>query len=696
MKIKIFFVSIMLSSILYGEISMNDIEDMKYCIFNVMGIDRRLLRPFCTNVRTFGSKIKVKHRADPYILTLGGKPGAGKSSLAREFARKTNSHYIVVSASGIMQSGYIGGGAAAINQAFDDALLHIARHKTSVVLIFEEIDSIAKPESNASNGESIRTCREFHERADQNQNNAQLMVICTTNNYMDCVEAFRSRCTYIPIDQPTDAEKKEILKRLLIDDTIDFIHQKYAAVCKNYREPLDILRDTVVILLERLRSSKKNCFQEFDLERAKLDIFRCRKALVDVALGQAKKDYLNIINELEEFVVACERNEPEHAKLTIFAQLSIDIDRLGDRYTSEVDQVAIKLFDLVSQIAKIDKIDQNTQEISALESGILQSKKFLSTLQNSELKEACYEFLNDLGVFIKVYGLIFDPDRMNLLTQDLDIGSIRSVKRLASEIRDIAHTNKLDEKAIELAKFLQKIDEPAERSAFRSKALDLLDRVGVSMASNIGTYLALGIPAYVLKQGLGQKANANTLNQKGENVDGCDASMVNQEFSQTILNLLNDEVFMTAYIEEFGELEAPSSDTFSSKTAKFVNNTLIPCVQIADNAYELYWELIDFYKVIRGTKDQLSPIDRYFFNVYSQHEKFLNLIESIGLEDIKQQYHEAVKQRLKNSIDTMNRRKQVSIDEERSSKERCETLIQKAQTIEQETNDLKRELAEKD
>lgn len=495
------------------------------CLFRTENATCLLPIEFRIMMERFTQLFRARCSFENNVMVLGGATGSYQLFLAREFAKQTGSQHFVVNATSFLKAGIVGGGVAAIIRAFDDALSYIALHGTRVVLIFEEIDSIANHENNDLNGEIMRACMTFNSQADQRQDNTKLMVICTTNNYMNCTRDFRSRYVYIPINQYAINEKKNIFMRPLIDDTIDFIHQKYTVVCKNYREPLNILKDTVAILFERIRSSKRSSFQEFDLERAKLDILRCRKALTDIALDQAKKDYLNIINELEELVVACERAESDHAKLMIFAQLSMDVDRLGDRYTSEVYQVADRLFELVSQVIKIDKTVQNIQGISALESSIRQDKKFFATLQNPELKEVCYEFLEDLGVFIKMYDLIFDPDRINLLAEGIDARSMRSINKLVSDIRNIALTRNLDKKTLELIKFLQKVDEPAERSELRSKALDLLEKIGVPMANLVIVSLIMMAPIYLKKTKQDQKGFSGRACQNDSCCDERDPSV---------------------------------------------------------------------------------------------------------------------------------------------------------------------------
>ncbi len=114
----------------------------------------------------------------PSGVLLHGPPGTGKTLLARAVAHETNSTFIKLIGSELVQK-YIGEGSRMVRELFD-----LAREKAPSIVFIDEIDAIAsKRESNSTSGdrEVQRTMMQFLGELDGFDPRGDVKILAATN-----------------------------------------------------------------------------------------------------------------------------------------------------------------------------------------------------------------------------------------------------------------------------------------------------------------------------------------------------------------------------------------------------------------------------------------------------------------------------------------------------------------------------------
>ena len=114
----------------------------------------------------------------PAGVLLYGPPGTGKTLLARAVANRTQSAFIRVIGSELVQK-YVGEGARMVRQIFE-----LAKSKPSCILFFDEVDAFAtsrKDGSDSAEGEVQRTMLELITQLDGFDSRGNIKVLMATN-----------------------------------------------------------------------------------------------------------------------------------------------------------------------------------------------------------------------------------------------------------------------------------------------------------------------------------------------------------------------------------------------------------------------------------------------------------------------------------------------------------------------------------
>lgn len=112
----------------------------------------------------------------PKGILLTGKPGTGKTLLAKALAGETNCSFISCSGSDFNEV-YIGVGASRIRQLFNKA-----KRNSPCIIFIDEIDALASKRNDLSNKENDRTLNAFLTEMDGFVNRKGVIVIAATNN----------------------------------------------------------------------------------------------------------------------------------------------------------------------------------------------------------------------------------------------------------------------------------------------------------------------------------------------------------------------------------------------------------------------------------------------------------------------------------------------------------------------------------
>jgi 26S proteasome regulatory subunit T6 len=149
--------------------------------------------------------------AQPKGVLLYGPPGTGKTLLARAVAHHTDTKFIRVSGSELVQK-YIGEGARLVREIFV-----MARQHAPCIIFMDEIDSIGGKRGSGRRGDSEvqRTMLELLNQLDGFEATNQIKVIMATNR-IDCLDQALLRPgridRKIEFPNPGDAGRLQILR----------------------------------------------------------------------------------------------------------------------------------------------------------------------------------------------------------------------------------------------------------------------------------------------------------------------------------------------------------------------------------------------------------------------------------------------------------------------------------------------------
>ena len=117
---------------------------------------------------------------------LYGPPGTGKTLLARAVANRTDSTFIRVIGSELVQK-YIGEGARLVRELFQ-----LAKSKKACIIFFDEIDAIGGTRFEDDTGETEvqRTMLELVNQLDGFDSRGNIRILMATNRYFLCFMTF--------------------------------------------------------------------------------------------------------------------------------------------------------------------------------------------------------------------------------------------------------------------------------------------------------------------------------------------------------------------------------------------------------------------------------------------------------------------------------------------------------------------------
>lgn len=177
--------------------------------------------------RYYGSGAKI-----PRGALLAGKPGTGKTLLARAIAGESNVPFIQCSASNFIEM-YVGVGAKRVRELFE-----VARENQPCIVFIDEIDAIGKQRSGGgmpSNDEREQTINQLLTEMDGFDNETGIVVIGATNRIDILDEALLRPGRFdrkIQVGLPSRSGRKKILgvhardKKLSDDVDLDTISKQ--------------------------------------------------------------------------------------------------------------------------------------------------------------------------------------------------------------------------------------------------------------------------------------------------------------------------------------------------------------------------------------------------------------------------------------------------------------------------------------
>ncbi|NWG09750.1 MAG: AAA family ATPase, partial [Nitrososphaerales archaeon] len=203
----------------------------------------------------------------PRGLLMYGPPGCGKTLLAKAMASESGANFITVRGPEIL-SKWVGESEKAIREIFRKA-------KTSApcIVLFDEIDSIAKPRSYAGEDSGVgeRALSQMLTEMDGSQNVGEVFVIGATNR-PDLVDISLLRpgrldlLIYIP--PPDEKERLDILRILASGMPLadDVLLEGIAGMTKGFScADLDALcREAAILAMDRGSEARKVTRSDFD------------------------------------------------------------------------------------------------------------------------------------------------------------------------------------------------------------------------------------------------------------------------------------------------------------------------------------------------------------------------------------------------------------------------------------------------
>ncbi|KFZ20714.1 hypothetical protein V502_03046 [Pseudogymnoascus sp. VKM F-4520 (FW-2644)] len=189
---------------------------------------KKQLVVFMTNLMRFSYKPRQSAQSTVNrLVLLSGPPGTGKTSLSIGLAQKLSIRLnktfgdtiLLQLNAATLLSQYFGQSAVKIHSIFEALASQSAETpKTLTILLIDEIESLAASRETASARnevhDAVRATNALLTGFDMVKNNANVLIVCTSNLSDSLDAAFVDRCSrHIIIPQPALAARYEILRR---------------------------------------------------------------------------------------------------------------------------------------------------------------------------------------------------------------------------------------------------------------------------------------------------------------------------------------------------------------------------------------------------------------------------------------------------------------------------------------------------
>ena len=193
-------------------------------------------------------------------ILLFGPPGTGKTLLARAIASQTRSTFFNVKSSSFA-SKWVGESEKLVKLLFE-----IAREKSSSVIFFDEIDSIARKRNDKTPSYDIKTLNELLIQMEGLKMNKNIFIVAATNRPFDIDDAILRRfpkAVYIPL--PNLKARKNMFKLFLknneYDKSIDF--DKLAMYTEGYNgsDIYNLCKESSFIILRKVMSKYRYLYK---------------------------------------------------------------------------------------------------------------------------------------------------------------------------------------------------------------------------------------------------------------------------------------------------------------------------------------------------------------------------------------------------------------------------------------------------
>ncbi len=196
-------------------------------------------------------------------LLLYGPTGNGKTTLASIFAQETNSEFIEISSTSIVNA-YQSSGPAEIDRIFNGALKTSFDTGRRVVILFDEVEAFASNHTTINYHQYRLTVAHFWMWLDKLKKNQNIFIIVATNKFKHLDPAFANRFKTLEIPNPDDAKRREIINYFIKDinkeGDIDFkIEPKKIDLLVNKTKDLSIrsIEDIITAISERNQLPKQ-------------------------------------------------------------------------------------------------------------------------------------------------------------------------------------------------------------------------------------------------------------------------------------------------------------------------------------------------------------------------------------------------------------------------------------------------------